>query len=132
MYKPVKFITKIPYQDFFTYYLFCKPTKVLLPIEITNDKASTGDPSVYNTVKRLICGLGAKIKFIKIYRFDQEVYYTYLTLERDRQTFDINVSFKDAIEIAKESRSPIYIKEEIINQCGIEITKEIIEKALAG
>jgi len=36
------------------------------------------------------------------------------------------------MEISKESRSPIYVKEEIISQCGIEITKEIIEKALAN
>jgi len=132
MYKSVKYITKIPYQDISTYYLFCKPSKVLLPIEIDNEKAYDPTPSVYNTIKRIVIGMGARIKLVKIYRFSQSVYYAYLTLTTNGKDFDVNISLEDAMEISKEARSPIYVKEEIINQCGIEITKEIIEKALAN
>lgn len=127
MYKPVKLITKIDYGGFATYYLYYKNTKTLLPVEING---TVQIPSIYNTLKRLVFALGGKVKHIKIYKASQNTLYTYLTLEKEGQFLDVNIGFPDAIEIARELDFPIFAKEEIIRKCGIEITREIVKRAL--
>ncbi len=129
MYKPVKFITEIPYNDFSTFYLFCKPLKILLPVEIEK-KTNPMVPTIYNALKRILQGLRVDISYIKIYHQFGDTFYTYLALKRENEIFEINVSFKDALEISKEMVVPIFIKDKILRESGIEITKDIIIKSL--
>ena len=83
MYKPVKFITEIPYKDFSTYYLFNKRSKILVPIETCNSKGyDFGVPSIYNTIKRIIKGTGFSILGVKIYHYDGNIFYTYLSIKK--------------------------------------------------
>jgi bifunctional DNase/RNase len=149
MYKPVKLITKIPYQDYSTYYLFNKADKVLIPVEIDKRTQSSAVPSIYSTLRRVVKALGYSFLYTRIYKQSQGVFYTYLSLGKSKggcnrldmldtklsdtnDTLDINISFRDGIELAKETNTPIYIKEEIIKEMGIEVTKELVEKALAS
>lgn len=127
MYKPIKFVTKINYKDFSTYYLYCKPLKTLLPVETSEDKPF---PSSTNTLKRLINALGGKIKYLKIYRCDQGNFYTYLNVEKSGSFFDVNISFKDGIDMVRDSCIPIYADEKILTNFGFEVTKELVKKAL--
>jgi bifunctional DNase/RNase len=129
MYKLVKYITKVCYKDFSTYYLFHKGGKILLPIEIYNQE-STATPSIYNALKRIITAVGFSVIGVKIYHFTDNIFYTYITMKNDGIEFDINLSFRDAIEIAKETSSPIFIKDSILDSCGIAITKDMVIKAL--
>ena len=131
MYKPVKFITEVPYLESSTFYLFSKSLKILLPIEIdNNDVQSSTTPTIYNSIKRIIEGIGAKVLHIKIYHHYENTFYTYLTIKNDKEVFEINISFKDGIEIAKEINVPIYVKSRILENHGIKITKDLITKAL--
>jgi len=138
MYKPVKFITKIPYQDYSTYYLFNKTDKVLIPVEIERNIRSAAVPSMYDTLRRVVKALGYSFLYTKIYKQSQGVFYTYLSIyksvckDKRSNALDINISFSDGIEIAKVTNTPIYIKEEIIKEMGIEVTKELVEKALSN
>lgn len=129
MYKPVKFITEIPYNDFSTFYLFCKPLKILLPVEIEK-KTNPMVPTIYNALKRILQGLRVDISYIKIYHQFGDTFYTYLALKRGDEIFEINISFRDALEISKEMTVPIFVKDKILKESGIEITKDIIIKSL--
>ena len=131
MYKPVKFITKIPYKDFSTYYLFCKNTKILLPIEIENiDSGTQVVPSIYNSIKRILIGSGIFVKGIKIYRQSQNNFYTYITIKNKENIIDVNIGFTDGIKLAKEMSVPIYVSEKILDEFGLKITSDLISKAL--
>jgi len=129
MYKLVKYITKVNYRDFSTYYLFYKGRKILIPIEIYNEK-DTATPTIYNSIKRILKAVGFSVIGIKVYRFSENIFYTYVTLKKENLEFDVNLSFKDAVEISKETSSPIFIKNSILQSCGIEITRDMVIKAL--
>jgi bifunctional DNase/RNase len=128
MYKPVKFITKINYKDFSTYYLYCKPLKTLLPVETSENKPY---PSSSNTIKRLVSALGGKIRYMRIYKCDQTNFYTYLNVEKSGSFYDVNISFQDGISVVRDSNIPIYAEEKILTNLGFEITKDLVKKALA-
>jgi bifunctional DNase/RNase len=134
MYKPVNFITNIPYKDFCTYYLFNKSKKVLIPIEVDKETSSKVTPSIYNSMKRLVYALGYSFLCLKIYKYDQNIFYTYLSIyKKDNlsEEVDLNIGFTDGIEISKEIGIPIYISEEIIRKVGIVVTRRLVEKALS-
>ncbi|NMB91314.1 bifunctional nuclease family protein [candidate division WWE3 bacterium] len=138
MYKPVKFITSIPYKGFSTYYLFNKKNKILIPIEINKENNSKITPSIYNSLNRLVSALGYSFLYIKIYKLYQNTFYTYLSLSKRNEhnninkVMDLNISFEDGISMSKEANIPIYIKESIAKEIGIEITKKLVEKALSN
>ena len=129
MYKPIKFVTKINYKDFSTYYLYCKSLKTLLPVETSEERPF---PSGANTIKRLVFALGGEIKCLKIYRCDENNFYTYINIEKSGSVFDVNISFKDGIDVVRDSCIPIYAEEKVLSNFGFEITKELVKKALAN
>jgi hypothetical protein len=88
-------------------------------------------PSSTNTLKRLVNALGGKIRYLKIYRCDQSNFYTYLSVEKSGSFFDVNISFKDGMEVVRGSCIPIYAEEKILSNFGFEITKELVKKSLA-
>lgn len=129
MYKSVKFITEVPYPNSSTMYLFCKSLKTLLPIETAiTTKATT--PSIYNSIKRILYGCGIEVSHIKIYHFRCDIFYAYLTLKKEGRDFDFNIEIKDALEISKETSIPIFVKDKILKNYGIKITKDLIIKSL--
>lgn len=127
MYKPVKFITEVPYRDFSTFYLFNKSDKILLPLEIGRE---TSAPSIHDSLIRVIKGIGYTILCLKIYRHVGGNFYAYLTIKNKEKILDINISFKDGLEICKKSASPIFVNKNILELHGVEITKELVFKAL--
>jgi bifunctional DNase/RNase len=131
MYKSVKFITNIKGSNFSTYYLFCSSSRVLLPINIENDEKSEElAPTIYNSIKRILLGTKIKVLGIKIYYECDNIFYSYLTILSNGKKLDINVSFRDAINIALEIPTPIYVKKSVMDKSGIKVTKSMIQKAL--
>jgi bifunctional DNase/RNase len=131
MYKSVKFITNIEGNEFSTYYLFCSSSRTLLPINIENDKENEKSvPTIYNSIKRILLGTRIKVLGIKIYYECDDIFYSYLTVSRNGKKLDINISFRDAINIAMEIPTPIYVKKSVMDKSGIKITKSMIKEAL--
>ena len=131
MYKSVKFITNIKGSNFSTYYLFCSSSRVLLPINIENDEKSEElAPTIYNSIKRILLGTKIKVLGIKIYYECDDIFYSYLTVSKDKKKLDINIGFKDAINIAMEIPVPIYVEKSVMDKSGIRITKSMIQEAL--
>lgn len=131
MYKPLKFITEITYKGFSTFYMFCKETKTLLPVEISGNLVNNvAVPSIYNSIKRILIVAGYSISGIKIYYEYENTFYTYLTIKKGKISLDINLSFNDAVEISKETSAPIYVNEKILERTGIKVTKKLLTEAL--
>ena len=131
MYKPIKFIAEIPNINYSTYYFFCKQSNTIMPIELLEGINSHLEvPSIYDSITRIIRGVGYSAKSVKIYRQEFGVFYTYLSIQRDKEVFDINIGFKDAMNIARETCLPVYVEDSILKINGFVINKNMVLKAL--
>lgn len=87
-------------------------------------------PDIYDSLARVVAGLGAKLIGVKIYLYLQKVFYSYLIIKNSKEKFDINVGFLDGVYLANKLNRPIFIKEELLLKLGTRVTAEMIEKAL--
>jgi bifunctional DNase/RNase len=130
MFKSIEHLTTIPSEEMLTFYFYCRDQKVLLPIE-TKYKPIQSDPDTMDTMRRVLCALESRVTGIKIYHHQQNVYYTYLEILKKDEFVDINIDLYDAIQAARMFEAPILIKDDILQESGLKITKELIEEALA-
>ena len=116
-----------------TLYFYCKKSSYLITIESTsksietlignNEKTSN---NVYFTLINLIKLFKAKI--IKIVIFNSG--NCHLSVECELKKFQIHTALEDALIIAKLCNCKMYITENLLNDLGIKITKELLGKAL--
>ncbi len=144
MYKRVHFIALVPSHQpglkKHTIYLFDKNEKIVMPVEISNQEAIfylTGKthlrhpiPHLYNTIKRLFSCFKIRLVSVTVYNFQEGILYTYLNLVFNQKHLEINVSFHDAFVLAMIYKSPLYIKNDILVEKGIKVTKETLRDAL--
>ena len=124
----------------YTLYFFQKKDKVILPIKLPSSEIENlfqvskeyknSIPTVYDTFKRLIGCLEAALASITIYRFEQDIYYTYLNVNKDRNFLEINSGFTDAIAIAEKCNVPVFIDKNLLHKNGIKITNKLLKEAL--
>lgn len=141
MYKRLFVIAIVPITDEhtrkYTLYLFEKTKKYVVPIEITHTKAKTllsseekNIPDIYNTTKRLICGMGGSFVSATIYKYTNEIFYTYLNLAFQNKHIEFNADVTDAINLARRFQAPVYIKTKLLDYCGIKVSKKKLKEAL--
>jgi len=144
MYKRVHFIALVPNHhpdsENHTLYLFDKNEKVVMPVEIKNREAVfylTGKthlrhpvPHLYNTIKRLLSCFNVRLVSVTVYNFQDGILYTYLNLIFDQKHLEINISFHDAFVLAMMYKSPLYIKNNILEEKGIKVSKQKLRDAL--
>lgn len=136
IFEEVEYLTQIIYEGTPTYYFFHKKSKTLIPVNVDSvnslrlcDKHPS-QPDTAETYKKLILAMGVKVQSIKVYLYQNNNYYTYVSVKGTGEEIDINASFIDAISLAKILGSPILFAKDIIKNCGFRITKKMIEKAL--
>ena len=119
-------ITKINENDKCTYYFIQKEYKIVLPIEYKNTK------NIYeDTYIRTLNALNVKIERISIYLYLNNKYYAYLRIKNNNQSYDINTSIANALNILdKIPDTKVYADINVLKYQGIKITKELIEKSL--
>ena len=119
-------ITKINENDKCTYYFIQKEYKIVLPIEYKNTK------NIYeDTYIRTLNALNVKIERISIYLYLNNKYYAYLRIKNNNQSYDINTSIANALNILdKVPDTKVYADINVLKYQGIKITKELIEKSL--
>jgi bifunctional DNase/RNase len=138
MFEEVQYLTQIMYEKIPTYYFYHKQSRRLITVKIEGCNAMRlyeqhpSQPPAAETIKKLVFALGVKIESIKVYLFQNNNYYTYVTVKTSGDSVDINASFIDAIELAGLADSPILFEKEIIKECGFKVTRRMIEKALLG
>jgi len=138
MFEEVHYLTHILYEQIPTYYFYHKQSRTLIPVKVENPNAlrlyeqHPSQPPAAETFKKLTFALGVKIESVKVYLFQNNNYYTYVTVRAAEDVVDINTSFIDAISLAELVKSPIFFEKGIIRECGFRVTKRMIEKALLG
>ena len=140
MLKNIYLLTIIPNPDRYTVYFLRKKELIILPVTIpykgvdiilsTNEMCKDHDPDLFNTTKRIIGSLGARITGIKIYMYKENTFYTYICIENRGKEYDINSDFADALILAIRCNTTILVEEKVLNECGIKVTKELLERSL--
>ena len=123
-----------------TLYLFNKDEQIVIPVEVKNREAlmfltgklhvDSNAPDLYNTLKRLIEGLSAKLISITVYKHKSGVFYTYLNLICGEKHLELGMEFTDAFAISRLFDAPLYIDHKVLVKKGIKVSKEIIRDAL--
>jgi bifunctional DNase/RNase len=136
MFEKVQYLSHIIYDNTPTHYFYHKQSKTLIPVKIENQRAShlfephPSQPQAAETLKKLVYALGVKVESVKVYLFQDNNFYTYVTVKGKNEEIDINTSFIDAIELAFLVNSPILFEKSVIKECGFKVSKKMIEKAL--
>ena len=104
-------------------------------------------PLTHDLFLTVIKELGAALKKVLIYKVKDGVYYSYLFLERESETFKIDSRTSDAIALAMRCGCPIYTTDEImeseqlhevgntafsvnVNTVDVVVLKEALSKAI--
>ncbi len=138
MFEKVEFLINLINDNGEVYYFFHKASKTLLPLEISLPHSLAvhdvhpSQPSTCDTLRKTLFSLGVKIKCIKIYLYQEENYYTYLSLQKGKVSVDINASLSDAIKLREAFQIPVLVEKNILEECGLKVTGELIEQALLG
>ena len=138
MFEEVKYLIHIDQKAYTTYYLFQKTDKILLPIQIPTHQYyrlcdfQPNQPDTLDTLKTAIFSLDGQVVNIKIYLYLDRCYYSYISIEKNGQTMEINSGLYDAINLAVSLKAPILIEKNILKECGYKITKKMIEQVLLG
>jgi bifunctional DNase/RNase len=124
----------------YTAYFFAREEKIVLPIEFAQEEVTyllslsknkiARRQNIYETVIRIILGLGAEIESLSIYKYQDNEYYTYLNLKREGENLEVSLKFTDGLKIAKRAGASIYVKEEILENEGIKVNRQILRDAL--
>ena len=129
MYKEAKYITTIPGNDKKTAYFLCKNPKVLVPMEL-KDTSNFAYPDLFTIFRHVLTTLKTEVVSSKINKFQDDVFYAYLTLNQEGKYTDINMPPLAAFKICNMLGIPILLDEKIIRDLGFLVTKEMIESAI--
>lgn len=127
-------------QKLFTVYLFSYELKILIPYKVNRwacdsillakQQLRLPRPHVHDSYMRTILALGGTIEGIVVYKYFDEVFYSYLMVEQIASLLEIDLKLTDAICLALLATKPIMVTEEVYKTAGIVVTKELIDKSL--
>ncbi len=129
MYKEAKYITTICEKDKKTTYLLCRNPQTLIPLEL-KDEATCAYPNFKTLCTHILNALKAKVVCAKIYRYQDEIFYSYITLKQNGNSIDVNAPPIVALKACQIFGAPLLVNEAIVNGLGFRITKQMIEEAL--
>lgn len=127
MMQKIKLLDAVINSNLVTFYFIHKNSKILLPVEIN---INTLDTPVYETLKKTFSMLGITFDCINIYLFKESNFYSHLKINAGDRVHEININTLDALNLARYLSIPVYIEEGVLEECGIKMTKEMIEKVL--
>ncbi len=74
--------------------------------------------------------MGGTVIGILIDRYKDNLYYAYIRVKKNNVFYDIDSGLTDALCLALITGVKIDVNKEILNEYGIEVTKELLDKAL--
>jgi bifunctional DNase/RNase len=83
-----------------------------IALELTGRKFQR--PLTHDLLKTVIDGLNATVPKIAIVELREKTYYAKVFLERDNEVLTIDARPSDCIALALRTRSPIFVKEELL------------------
>ncbi len=127
-------------KELFTVYLFNHQLKILIPYKVNRwscdsillakQKIRLTRPHVHDSYHRTLLALGVNIEGITVYKYLDEVFYTYLKVRQGETEMEIDIKLTDAICLALLADKPILINEEVYKYAGIVVTKELLDRSL--
>lgn len=127
-------------KELFTVYLFNHQLKILLPYKVNRwacdsillakQKIRLTRPHVHDSYHRTLLAIGASVEGITVYKYLDEVFYTYLKVINGADVLEIDIKLTDAICLALLADKPILIDEEVYKYAGIVVTKELLDRSL--
>jgi len=94
-----------------------------IAIELTGRKFQR--PLTHDLLKTVIDGLNATVPKIAIVELREKTYFAKVFLERDNEVLTIDARPSDCIALALRTRSPIFVKEELLrDDDGVEDSSE--------
>lgn len=126
----ISLLTKIIKEDYITFYLLYKDKQakninnIILPIEVPSLVENTMEDTYIRTLRTF----EAKITSLNIYLYLEGKYYVYLKILYKNKIFDINTNIENALNILHyQPQTDLFIEQNILDQEGISITKEMID-----
>lgn len=128
MLKEIKLLDVVYNSNLMTFYFIHKGSKVLLPVEADLESSTL---HIYDALRSILKLLKIELGCIKICLFRGNVFYSHLRIGVNRKIHEVNINMLDALNIAKHLSLPIYIEEEILQECGIKVSREIINDCIS-
>lgn len=105
-----------------TFYLFEPDEKYIIPVEVPHVKA--------DLIKKFLRLAGMEVNSLIVYHQCRGRLFCFLTFSKDDILHKIECPIHEALNLCRAVQVPIYATEEIIKQCGIKITRKLIENSL--
>lgn len=126
--------------DAYTVYMYSSKDKILIPVTtgkwecesilIAKEKKIFPRPHIHNTFLRTIYALKAKVLGCIVYKVIDDVFYAYIRILKNSEIIDIDSRITDAMCISLLTNTSIMFSSDVVNMCGIKITKELIHDSL--
>jgi RNA polymerase sigma factor (sigma-70 family) len=95
-------------------------------------KFSTQRPMTYNFMASLLETSGVKLEGVQVSALKEETFYAVARLRNGDKTVEIDARPSDAIALALQTDSPIYVVEEVFEQAGIDVSEEMEQAPQLG
>ncbi len=112
-----------------------KDQRVFLPIAIGSFEATAiymelydeppPRPITYDLLRSVLDGLDARVVQVLINSLRDDTFYAEITLSSGGQTLEIDSRPSDAIALALRVGAPIYVEEEVIQEAGLAVEKQM-------
>lgn len=83
-------------------------------IALEIEKVSTPRPMTHDLMKRLLMGLGAKVKKVVVNDLKDDTFYALIWLEKDGELICIDSRPSDALALALRLDCPIYVEDSVL------------------
>jgi len=112
-----------------------KDQRVFLPIAIGNFEATAiymalyneppPRPITYDLLQSILEGLDAQVDHILINALEEDIFYAEISLSSGEQTIEVDSRPSDAIALALRVGAPLYVKESVIQEAGLDVEDEL-------
>ena len=97
-------------------------------IAIELEKMKPSRPLTHDLFKRFADEVGVTVTEVIINKFEDGIFYSLLVCRKDDETIFIDSRTSDAVALALRFGAPIYANKVVIDEAGIEMEEETIEK----
>ena len=97
-------------------------------IAIELEKMKPGRPLTHDLFKRFADEFNVKIDEVIINKFEDGIFYSLLVCKKEGETIFIDSRTSDAVALALRFEAPIYANKDVIDEAGINMDDEELEK----
>ena len=112
-----------------------KDQRVFLPIAIGNFEATAiymalyneppPRPITYDLLQSILEGLDAQVDHVLINALEEDVFFAEISLSSGEQTIEVDSRPSDAIALALRVGAPLYVKQSVIQEAGLDVEDEL-------